>query len=66
MRWPFGPPHLTLKPSKRNQNKQKTHTQKYQKMNFSVISQLFIFLVGVQKFHFFDKLAQKARTQKTL
>ena len=23
MRWPFGPPHLTLKPSKKKQNKQK-------------------------------------------
>ena len=24
MRWPFGPPHLTLKPSKKNKNKNKT------------------------------------------
>ena len=22
MRWPFGPPHLTLKPSKKNKNKE--------------------------------------------
>ena len=28
MRWPFGPPHLTLKPSKKNKKKQKTKKQK--------------------------------------
>ena len=27
MRWPFGPPHLTLKPSKQKQNKNKTKTK---------------------------------------
>ena len=27
MRWPFGPPHLTLKPSKKNNKKQKTRNK---------------------------------------
>ena len=34
MRWPFGPPHLTLKPSKKNKetkNKKKSKTQKQKK-----------------------------------
>ena len=83
MRWPFGPPHLTLKPFKKNtktkkQRKQKKKQknkknkkkqkkqQKYPKISFSVISQIFLFLGGFAKFPFFDTLAQKARTQKTL
>ena len=28
MRWPFGPPHLTLKPSKKNKQKKTTKKQK--------------------------------------
>ena len=28
MRWPFGPPHLTLKPSKTKNIKKKTHKKK--------------------------------------
>ena len=79
MRWPFGPPHLTLKPSKKkqkkqkkqrkknkNKKKQKKETAKIPKNSFSVISQIFPFLAGFSKFTFFDTLAQKARTQKTL
>ena len=33
MRWPFGPPHLTLKPSKKNKTKKtkKNKTKKTQK-----------------------------------
>ena len=58
MRWPFGPPHMTLKPSKKNtktkttkQKKNKKRTKKkkktrknkkYSKMSFSVISQNFL------------------------
>ena len=80
MRWPFGPPHLTLKPSKKNKknktksnkNKQKKEkprkkkkkTQKIQKKSFSVISQNFPFLTGYPKIAFFDTLAQKTRTPK--
>ena len=54
MRWPFRPPHLTLKPSKKNKKKKNNQkTQKYQKMSFSAISQIFLlFLVGVQKIPF--------------
>ena len=84
MRWPFGPSHLTLKPSKKNtktkketkKTKEKTKKkekqeakkkeQKYPQISFSVISQIFLFLGGFSKFPFFDTLAQKARTQKTL
>ena len=85
MRWPFGPPHLTLKPSQKNketknkkQSKTKNRKKKKQKKgkkqkntkmpkkSFSVISQIFLFLVGVQNFPFFDNLAKKARNQKTL
>ena len=58
MRWPFGPPHLTLKPSKKTQKqkkkkktkktKTKTETIKNTKIpknkkNFSVISENFLF-----------------------
>ena len=62
VRWPEGPPHLTLKPSKKNPKKQKRKkhkqkktkrkerkskkTQKYQKKSFSIISQNFLFLGG--------------------
>ena len=58
VRWPFGPPHLTLEPSKKNKtkqpppkkNKRKKKHKKYQRKTFSVISQIFPFLVGVQFF----------------
>ena len=79
MRWPFGPPHLTLKPSKKNTKKQSNKKtkknkkkrsnkkkQKYPKKRFSVVSQIFPYLVCFQNFPFFDTLAQKACTQKTL
>ena len=86
MRWPFGPPHLTLKPSKKKQpkkkNKQKKKQkktkkkkkkrnpqkkqQKHQKIAFQLSVNFFLFLGGFSKFPFFDTLAQKACTQKTL
>ena len=70
MRWPFGPPHLTLKKKQKTKNKKKKKktrkTKKYSKMSFSVISQNFLFWGGCPKFPFFDNLAQKARTPKTL
>ena len=84
MRWPFGPPHLTLKPSKKNKEtkkqqnkknkkikkkkgtKKQKNTQKCQNKSFSIISQIFLFFGGCPKFPFFDNLAKKARTQKTL
>ena len=86
MRWPFGPPHLTLKPSKKKQtkkNKQKKNKQKNKKKEkkkkkpkknskntkkklFSYQSIFSFFLGGFSKFPFFDTLAQKACTQKTL
>ena len=123
MRWPFGPPHLTLKPSqdknqkkkqKQKQNKKKktnkeglvpsevalratshdpsTLNPKHQKKETKQKKQkktkkrekntkkqkilknelcsyqwkFSSFLGGCPKFPFFDNLAQKARTQKTL
>ena len=78
MRWPFGPPHLTLKPSTKNKkqkNKKKQEEKEAPKkaaripkiaFQLSVISQLSLFLGGFSKFSFFDTLAQKARAQKTL
>ena len=86
MRWPFGPPHLTLKPSKKNQKrskktkiykKNKPKTKKPKKKTkskkntipkkelFSYQSKCFFF-GGSPKIAFFDNLAQKARTPKTL
>ena len=121
MRWPFGPPHLTLKPSKKKTKKtkkQKKTKQKQKKTNkeglgpsevalratshdpwkpskkkhkkkqnkkkekereknkkkqkilknelFSYQWKFSSFLGGCPKFPFFDNLAQKARTLKTL
>ena len=80
MRWPFGPPHLTLKTlqkkqkretknktNKKNQKKERKSkkTQKYpQKELFSYQSKFSSFLGGCPKIAFFDNLAQKMRTQK--
>ena len=92
MRWPFGPPHLTLKPSKKNQTQKitKKTKQKQNKKNtkktkknqnkerkskkhkntkkraFQLSVKIFFFLTGYPKIAFFDTLAQKTRTQKTL
>ena len=69
MRWPFGPPHLTLKPSKKkNPKKQKTkkQTKKTKKRKkrkntkipkkelFSYQSKFSFFLGGCPKIAFFD------------
>ena len=79
MRWPFEPPHLTLKPSKKNKKTKKTtkkqekkeakkkKQQKYQKIAFQLSVKFFaFFLLAFQIYLLFDTLAQKARTQKTL
>ena len=65
---------MTLKPSKKKQKtakheknqEKKQEKQKYSKMSFSIIRQNFFFLGGCPKFPFFDNLAQKAHTLKTL
>ena len=75
MRWPFGPPPLTLKPSPKNKNKTKevtppkkrrtknnTKTNKYQKKSFAVINQNFLSFLFWPEKPFFDNLAQNART----
>ena len=73
-----GPPHMTLKPSKRktkkqqkknkkrqNKRKKQEKTKEYSKMSFSGYQWKFSsFLAGCPKFPFFDNLAQKARHPK--
>ena len=74
MRWPFGPPHMTLKPSKKNKKKKQNQknkkekkktkktrkNKKYSKMSFSVISENFLlFWLGVQNFPFLTTWPKK-------
>ena len=77
MRWPFGPPHLTLKPSKKTQKtkrkkenreikrkkrkSKKIKNTKIPKKSFSVISLIFC---GCPKFPFLDNLAKKRTPKK--
>ena len=67
MRWPFGPPHLTLKPSKKqnqkNKHKKEKKHKKYQKLAFQV-SVKFSFFWWVSKISFFDTLTQKRVPKK--
>ena len=76
MRWPFEPPHLTLKPSekkhknkKANKKKEKKKPpkkqQKYQKIAFQLSVKFFLFLGGFSNFPFYT-LAQTTWTQKPL
>ena len=63
----LGPSEVARKPPKKTKKgEKKGKHQQRQRKNFSVVSQYFPFLVGVQNFPLFDTLAQKARTQKTL
>ena len=78
MRWPFGPPHLTLKKQKNKKKKKKEKkkktkenkqkTQKYPKKNNAFqLSVIFSFLGGCPKFPFFkvfDNLAKKRAPTK--
>ena len=78
MRWPFGPPHLTLKPlqkqkettktkNKKTNKKQKVKKHKNtKKKTFQLSVKISFFWGGCPKIAFFDNLAQKARTPKTL
>ena len=60
MRWPFGPPHLTLKPSKKKKNYPP-------KKSFSVISQKFLFLFwGFQNFFVLTTWPKKRAPQNTI
>ena len=79
MRWPFGPPHLTLKPSnkkhlkkkpnkkqkKKKKKKPKKKTAKTPKNSFSVISQIFSFFwVAFQNFPFLTPWPKKPEPKK--
>ena len=65
MRWPFGPPHLTLKPSKttkkkdeEGKNKKEKNKQRKTKIPkielFSYQADFSVSIVGGPKFPFFD------------
>ena len=70
MRWPFGPPHLTLKPSKKNKTKkQKKKNKKQHKKNKKKKNQerkrkkhkntkKRAFQLSVKIFFFFDKVSK--------
>ena len=72
MRWPFGPPHLTLKPSKKtNTNKKKKQKKRKKKKHkipknelFSYQSNFSFFLVGVQNFPFLTTWPKKRAPKK--
>ena len=72
MRWPFGPPHLPLKPSKKNKKKnnkkQKKNLNKTKKNIKKWLFQLSVknsyFLVGVQKFPFLTTWPRKRAPPK--
>ena len=53
------------KKQKKEKKKKYKNTENTKKKSFSVINHFFL-LGGCPKFPFFDNLAQKARTQKTL
>ena len=70
MRWPFGPPRLTLKPSKKKNKKTKNKLNKTKKQKisktelFSYQSKISYFLVGVQKFPFLTTWPRKCAPPK--
>ena len=70
MRWPFRPPHLTLKPPKSIPPKKKTKKEKDKTKNTKIPPKIafqlsiHLFFGGCPKFPFFDNLAPKTRTQK--
>ena len=71
-----GPKHKNKKRNKENKRKnkktrkkrspQKNNSKNAQKLAFQLSVKFFFFWGGFSKFPFFDTLAQKARTQKTL
>ena len=72
MRWPFGPPHLTLKPSKKNKTQKnkknktkktqkspkKTKTKKEKVKNTKIPKKKKSFSVISQNFLFFDRVSK--------
>ena len=81
MWWPFGPPHLTLKPSPKKQNKTQKNNKKNKKKTkkekvkntkipkkelFSYQSKFSFFWTGYPKIAFFDTLAQKRAPKNTI
>ena len=70
MRWPFGPPHLTRKPSKKTQ-KQKHEKRKKRSKPKNTKKKLFsyqqkYFLVGVQNFPFLITWPKKRAPKNTV
>ena len=81
MRWPFGPPHMTLKPSKKNTTKKTTKiknkkeknkkkqekTKNTQKWAFQLSVKIFFFFGWVSKISLFWQLGPKsAHTKNTI
>ena len=81
MRWPFGPPHLTLKPSKKSkETKKKTrkankkkkgkkntkNDKNAKKRAFQLSVKFFFFLVGVQNFPFLTTWPKKRAPKNTI
>ena len=67
MRWPFGPPHMTLKPSKKTQKnkKKQEETKNTQKWAFQLSVKSFFFFGWVSKISLFWQLGPKsAHTKK--
>ena len=63
-RWPFGPPHLTLKPSKKEKTKKITKKKNPKKQKWAFQLSANFFFGGGPKCPLFDNLAKKARTPK--
>ena len=71
VRWPFGPPHLTLKPSKKKQERKKNKEKKQGKSKntqseiFQLSVKIFVFWVSVQNLPFLTTWPKNAHP-KTL
>ena len=82
MRWPFGPPHLTLKPSKKKQKEtkqkqkktkkqekktsQKKNSKNTPKLAFQLSVKIFHFLLAFQNFPFLTPWPRKRAPKNTI
>ena len=64
MRWPFGPPHLTLKPSQKNTKRKHKKEKKYQKRASQSSVNFFFSFWWVSKISLFWQLGQKSAHPK--
>ena len=72
MKWPFGPPHLTPKPSKKNKTKKqnkktkKEKKEKHKKYKKKAFQLSVNFLVGVENYHFWQLGPKRAHPKNTI